>query len=67
MVLSDIIVDLQAPGQMRHDIEVWNNGSDTLFVEVEAKFVGEVGAAVKALARPRARPSGCPLPREIGR
>lgn len=22
MVLSDIIVDLQAPGQMRHDIEV---------------------------------------------
>ncbi|MCR9095359.1 MAG: hypothetical protein NXI30_14155 [bacterium] len=39
MVLSDIIVDLQAPGQMRHDVEVWNNGSDTLFVEVEAQRV----------------------------
>ncbi len=39
MVLSDIIVDLQAPGQMRHDIEVWNNGRDSLFVEVEATRV----------------------------
>ena len=39
MVLSDIIVDLQAPGQMRHDVEVWNNGTDPLFVEVEAQRV----------------------------
>lgn len=39
MILSDIIVDLQAPGPMRHDVEVWNNGTETLFVEVEAQRV----------------------------
>ncbi len=41
MVLSDIIVDLQAPGEMRYDIEVWNSGSDPLFVEVKPSLVVE--------------------------
>jgi len=39
MVLSDIIVDLQAPGQMRHDIEVWNPGTETLLVESDTAQV----------------------------
>jgi len=41
MVLSDIIVDLQAPDQMRHDIEVWNSGEEPLFVEVKTMQVME--------------------------
>ena len=41
MVLSDIIVDLQAPDQMRHDIEVWNSGEEPLFVEIKAMQVME--------------------------
>lgn len=41
MVLSDIIVDLQAPNQMRHDIEVWNSGEEPLFVEIKTMQVME--------------------------
>ena len=39
MVLSDIIVDLQAPGEMRYDIEVWNSGEEPLFVDIKATEV----------------------------
>lgn len=41
MVLSDIIVDLQAPQEMRFDIEVWNSGVEPLFIEIEASEVLE--------------------------
>jgi P pilus assembly chaperone PapD len=34
MVLSDVIVDLQAPSEMRHDVDVRNDGEETLYVEV---------------------------------
>jgi hypothetical protein len=35
MVLSEAIVDLQSPGEMRHDIEVSNSGEEPLYVEIE--------------------------------
>ncbi len=41
MVLSDVIVDLQAPGEMRHDVDVRNDGDDTLYVEVNVQRVPE--------------------------
>jgi P pilus assembly chaperone PapD len=41
MVLSDVIIDLQAPEEMRYDVEVWNPGSEPLYVEVEASEVLE--------------------------
>ncbi len=39
MVLSDVIVDLQAPSEMRHDVDVRNDGEQTLYVEVEVQRV----------------------------
>jgi P pilus assembly chaperone PapD len=39
MVLSDIIVDLQAPEEMRYDIEVWNSGEEPMFVEIDVSQV----------------------------
>ena len=39
MVLSDVIVDLQAPGEMRHDVDVRNDGEDVLYVEVNVQRV----------------------------
>jgi P pilus assembly chaperone PapD len=41
MVLSDVIVDLQAPQEMRYDVEVWNSGDEPLYVEVVAAEVLE--------------------------
>jgi len=43
MVLSDIIVDLQAPDEMRHDIEVWNSGTEPLYIEIETSEVIDPG------------------------
>ena len=39
MVLSDVIVDLQAPGEMRHDVDVRNDGDETLYVQVDVQRV----------------------------
>lgn len=39
MVLSDVIVDLQAPGEMRHDVDVRNDGDDVLYIEVNVQRV----------------------------
>jgi len=39
MVLSDVIVDLQAPSDLRHDVDVRNDGEETLYVEIDVQRV----------------------------
>jgi P pilus assembly chaperone PapD len=39
MVLSDVIVDLQAPSEMRHDVDVRNDGEEDLYIEVNVQRV----------------------------
>jgi len=43
MVLSKVIVDLQPGQRSSEDIEVWNDGSDTLYVAVEPFEILEPG------------------------
>ena len=35
MILSEVIVDLQSPGEKRRDIAVWNSGDETLYIEIK--------------------------------
>jgi P pilus assembly chaperone PapD len=35
MVLSEVIVDLQSPDETRRDVEVWNSGEETLYLEIK--------------------------------
>ena len=41
MVLSEVIVDLQSPKEVRRDIEVWNSGAEVLYVEVQVSQILE--------------------------
>ena len=45
MVLSEVVVDLQSPDQRRHDVEVWNDGEETLYVEVKVIAIRNPEAA----------------------
>ncbi len=35
MVLSEVVVDLQSPGEKRRDISVLNSGEETLYIEIK--------------------------------
>ncbi len=35
MVLSEVVVDLQSPGEKRRDIAVLNSGDETLYIEIK--------------------------------
>ena len=47
MVLSKVIVDLQPGQRSSEDIEVWNDGSDTLYVAAEPYQIREPGTVAQ--------------------
>lgn len=48
IVLSELIVDLQAGKQSRDDVEIWNNGAERAYVAVEPREILDAGKAAES-------------------
>lgn len=59
LVLSQLVVELEPGKNVRHDVEVWNNGSDLTYVAVEPTEI--VGAGTPTESRRKD-----PNPEELG-